>query len=376
MSSFTWASQHSRRRSHSANPPVSVTRHIDAADRRLKVMKRAHHGSARSASHRDSLSAKHLEMRDGDLLRRGKKARKPQASTRFPFSGVFSFSHPADTDSYPHISSGLPCTSAAFHLFPNRSRRSSRSPRNSPRPADSLVHLDLEPPSPDDVSRLRTDAFYELRRSVAESGEGLVTRMREWESARSSSPSPSENSSRGTKRIMTQSEPGWTSAEDTDDDDIVIVDSRSVSEHSSWGPPRKKRALSLDDMEIDQASVESSLHNTERLPAHTPLSRERNVAQASLLMTPALTNTNTASPRSSTSSLSLPPTHHASSANLSGSSTASLGSPATRSEKAIAALTLALANGACGLNDYSSLLQFQEDPPQAVDESHVGDMWH
>jgi hypothetical protein len=46
----------------------------------------------------------------------------------------------------------------------------------------------------------------------------------------------------------------------------------------------------------------------------------------------------------------------------------------SRSEKAIAALSLAMANGAGGLNDYSAL-RAKEIPP-IIEDSQVGELWH
>lgn len=52
-------------------------------------------------------------------------------------------------------------------------------------------------------------------------------------------------------------------------------------------------------------------------------------------------------------------------------------SNASRSEKAIAALTLAMANGAGSLNDYADLQHTQEtQAPDPALESSIGEMWH
>lgn len=50
--------------------------------------------------------------------------------------------------------------------------------------------------------------------------------------------------------------------------------------------------------------------------------------------------------------------------------------PASREEKAVAALSLALANGA-GLNDYGAVREVQETLGGGMEaEFHVGDLWH
>jgi len=46
----------------------------------------------------------------------------------------------------------------------------------------------------------------------------------------------------------------------------------------------------------------------------------------------------------------------------------------TRSEKAIAALSLAIANGAGGLNDYAALRGMEA--PSIIEDSQVGELWH
>jgi len=61
-------------------------------------------------------------------------------------------------------------------------------------------------------------------------------------------------------------------------------------------------------------------------------------------------------------SMSSPPRHHPLRPTLS------------RSEKAIAALSLAMANGAGGLNDYAAL-RVMEAPP-IIEDSLVGELWH
>jgi len=51
-------------------------------------------------------------------------------------------------------------------------------------------------------------------------------------------------------------------------------------------------------------------------------------------------------------------------------------SPSSREEKVIAALTLALANGAAGLNDYSAVREaLGVSAPNADGASEVGEMW-
>src|ERR1700727_1437436 len=75
-------------------------------------------------------------------------------------------------------------TPAEFHLFP----------KHTPRKRETSPYVDPTPPpsQPDrhafsDLTQLRSDAFGELHKSVAENGEGLVRRMRDFENSRSRS---------------------------------------------------------------------------------------------------------------------------------------------------------------------------------------------
>ena len=51
-------------------------------------------------------------------------------------------------------------------------------------------------------------------------------------------------------------------------------------------------------------------------------------------------------------------------------------SAASLSEKAIAALTLVMSNGAGGINDYAAVRSLEASRLASLDESLVGEMWH
>jgi hypothetical protein len=67
-----------------------------------------------------------------------------------------------------------------------------------------------------------------------------------------------------------------------------------------------------------------------------------------------------------------PSSHPASASFDSSQEDVSLTSSASRTEKAIAALSLAIANGAAGLGDYDTL----RDIPSVMIDSQVGELWH
>src|ERR1700761_934445 len=64
----------------------------------------------------------------------------------------------------------LPATSADFHLFP-KNKHTTELKRRATHRAESKLDLDL---NTDALMRLHRDAFWQLRRSVEENGEGFV----------------------------------------------------------------------------------------------------------------------------------------------------------------------------------------------------------
>ena len=350
----------------------------------------------------------------------------PQSSPVFTGVNPFLASEPlAGFQNTPAFTCSLPSTSAAFQFFPDRTHHKSIN-FNSAK-SDNVVDLVVASPRShtldaamtqliptDNADQLRTDAFWELQRSVAESGEGLVSRMRDWESSqtqpssllpssdshrrRSSSGAPLQPQSVWTRKRSLPGQ-GWPSdslAEDDsdasdDEDDIQIISGQPASLDTSCnrGPPQKKRAFSLSVMDVDYPVPFD--------PYSTPDSSERCSSPVDTHFTgvsevysddeeeggsspPALTHAYTNSASSSLISLPLPPpriqlhSSHPPSA-FSGHNTLCVPSTASRTEKAIAALSLALANGAGGLNDYESL-RATESKTSAQDESLVGEMWH
>ena len=115
---------------------------------------------------------------------------------------------------------------------------------------------------------------------------------------------------------------------------------------------------------------------------------DTDLSSSGIFSTPALSHTYSVSANSSLVSLPLShqPGESAASMPIASNSSntavpgckAPLSSPhlpstASRSEKAIAALTLAMANGAAGINDYEALRMTEE--LTTLDESHAGELW-
>jgi hypothetical protein len=126
---------------------------------------------------------------------------------------------------------------------------------------------------------------------------------------------------------------------DDDDDDVLILSDEASSEAKAASldavSPSKKRAHSLGDMDLDYPQFASTIP-------------------------PELSHTVASSSTSSLLSL-FPPV---------------MLPPSTREEKVIAALTLALANGAAGINDYSAVREALGASAALTEgASEVGEMW-
>jgi hypothetical protein len=250
----------------------------------------------------------------------------------------------ADVTSTPRF----PSTSSAFNLRPCDSRPPLSQPLRKPNSHPAIVDQN--------VSALHSYAFRELHQNITEASEGFVQRMRDWESSRPqaprqahrlSSPFPSYIPPRGREiapRTSSSSEVNSEEDLDSDDEDDVLIlsdetssETRASSLYAASSP--RKRVRSLGEMDLD-------------LPQTTPT------------IPPELSHTVASSSTSSLLSLSPPPT---------------IPSPSSREEKVIAALTLALANGAAGLNDYSAVREaLGASAPHAdgtAEVGEVGEMW-
>ena len=194
--------------------------------------------------------------------------------------------------------------------------------------------------------------------------------MRDWEEHHSF---PEHSSLAPAFEVATNSEmfPGWadpTNDHFDDEDDIQIVS----GDLSSDGKSESCSLAADSENEMDLDLVDD---NSCRWPADSsPSGRSGYVSDEDL---PALSLSSTNSASSSQISF---PTYHQSS--LADSSPPSHGAPAlpsscgtSPSEKAVAALTLVMASGAGGLNDYEAVRALDGEQ-SSLDESSIGEMWH
>lgn len=244
----------------------------------------------------------------------------------------------------------LPSTSIAFQLFPTMAGRRSTKARRSSCQSDSgdIVLDDRDA----DLRGLRTSAFWELHRSVAESGEGFVRRMQDLENALTRPDIASkerESPLIGKRRSSIIPSPPCSGRLDQmsdcfadDEDDVQILDG---------------------ELGVNQWSqLSSSFQDSSQVPLAYRTDDE--AATSSSISVHSSPSTTTSIPfPSSDPSASLPYPADPS----------ALEYPYSRSDKALAALTLALANGAAGLTDFTALQALHV--PLAMDECQVGDMW-
>ncbi|KAG2368291.1 hypothetical protein BDR07DRAFT_1391664 [Suillus spraguei] len=220
-----------------------------------------------------------------------------------------------------------------------------------------------------DATRLRSDAFWELRRSITVSGESLVKRMRDFEHSRSKSGiykrartivrqsakkrhSPSVPVTRSFRR---------SNSSESDEDDVQIYS----GELSGLPVSRQKRASSLGSMDLDNDEIQSTYkYSASTMAFNPPLSGPSFSSPAHSFETPRSSPTYQ-------NSIFIPP-HPTATSFASSQEDVSLTSSASRTEKAIAALSLAIANGAAGLSDYNAL----RDVPSVMIDSQVGELWH
>ncbi|KAH9486792.1 hypothetical protein JR316_0000857 [Psilocybe cubensis] len=303
------------------------------------------------------------------------------------------FSWPRQSDDALQMDrvSQFPTTSSAFSFFPSSSPPLDRCFRSSS--PDSGGFQEGAGEGPSDLARLRTSAFWELRQSVTENGEGLVRRMRDYERSRSrhqTHQKAKDAEKRGRKRATRRQKTYSINASEEEDDDILISSGDS-STHIKWCAFVNKRSRSLDDMDVDsQKDVRSSIHQIRSQSSGPPsdvhhptgsqyhqqnkevaalledlMSPYNSCTNPSLEPTPGLSHSSCESANSSLLSLALPPSILEADAAL----------PSTASEKALAALSLALENGAGSITDYSSIWKYQEQ--FSLGETHdYGELWN
>ncbi|KAF5377507.1 hypothetical protein D9615_005280 [Tricholomella constricta] len=300
--------------------------------------------------------------------------------------------------------------SSDFHFFPRREGDSKKRPRRSNQPSESRS-MDLDDVEHSDLtslSHLRSSAFWELHRSITENGEGFVRRMRDYEHSRSRSDiylKAKEAQKRGRKQSSVAASAASrkfkflrheSGDQENDDDDDVQIFAGELPRISLPGSPCfKSRSMSLDLMDEDTRDYDLTTFANERCSSpgatcdsnssiyhsddeHLESSGTTSPLSQSLFSsspphpyaTSFASDTHTDCMSSSAVSLPLPPL----SPPESLSSLRVITPSTSRSEKAIAALSLAMANGAGGISDYEALLAMQNPP--ALDGCEIGELWH
>lgn len=301
-------------------------------------------------------------------------------NSRAPFLSSSSPVFRDDWVSVPSTSpqSRLPSTSDAFALFPDRGRfgpgippHSSPTDHTPSMPASSLHESAAE------FNQLRSSAFWELQRTIAENGEGMVSRMRDWEENHSQSflrpVAPDQQSVDQASRIRSRSF-DWADTVETlndDEDDIQIVQAGPSSEQSVTQERVLARDMDIDRLDDDGAFLGAAFGDICSSPTDNSSCLSSGYASdedppGSLVFT-----------NSSNSSRASLPLSHLTPGTASKGSLPLFDVPSTASpsEKAIAALTLVMANGAGGLNDYEAVRSLEAPHVSSLDDSLVGEMW-
>ncbi|KAJ7630732.1 hypothetical protein FB45DRAFT_1151654 [Roridomyces roridus] len=246
-------------------------------------------------------------------------------------------------------------SSAEFHIFP---RTNPAVDRNTTRRAtnhsvDDALNLDSETSAR--LARQRSEAFFQLQQTVADNGDSFVKSMRVYESRRLRSTvhmKVKEAQRRGRRSSLAH--PSRSDAQhdsDESDDDVQIFAGENI-----FIGRGKQRSSSV-------GLVQTKPHHSPSERSSSPGGTTTCDSSPSLYLSDddSMAPTLSHSANSSIVSLALPP---ASAAQI----------PSSRSEKALAALTLAMANGAGGLDDYEALRSLHTFSP--LDSCQVGDMWH
>lgn len=298
---------------------------------------------------------------------------------------------PSLADGGVRPSSRLPSSSVAFGLYPERSSR--RAPRVTQRGAPAypgMSGVDLLPSG--ELDELHSRAVSELQRSVADSSAGEIQRLRALENARAQQ---CDDTSRH-RRPHPKSPVLREEVVSDEEDDIEIVSSEAASGSAyfhNWSAPCKKRALSLTTMDIDIPDAGAARSS----PYLSGEPSERCSSPLSALTGPSAYSSDddmsaaesggppTQCSETHASSLAKSYIYTASSNESCASLSPSVFSPialpapgdihvpvlASRPEKAVAVLTLAMANGACSIDDYSAIQQMR-----ALDNPYTGDLFH
>ncbi|KAI0702514.1 hypothetical protein BC835DRAFT_1517451 [Cytidiella melzeri] len=372
-----------RRRSHSASSPLTSIRH-SAGDKWRPSYKRARQDSTRGSLRKDNTVDNVIDRhRDGKRARRDSSS--PVLSSRGPclFGSSSVFREEWASLPSPSPPAQLPCTSDAFHLFPDRPRMTREPSPGLHASPDSGAHLSLSSSpaeEPAELTQLRSSAFWELQQSITQNGEGMVNRMRDWEASHTQSFLKAVTRDLfGQPVLPREQSPSSTCTSEAlneDEEEIQIIEASSSSTiepscqlplHSSW----RSGVLTAGSMDVDDCGASlgvSCSSPADGSPWLSPVYVSDEDSPVSLALTDSSNSSRTSLPLHS---LDRPTVYK-------GRRRSSLGahSSASPSEKAIDALTLSMATGAGGLNDYEAVRSLEGPYIATLDGSLVGEMWH
>lgn len=290
--------------------------------------------------------------------------------------------------SLPEIPEQLPCTtvpsgytlpssSADFNLFPKSNRSSRRRASYSPPSSEPGLSKSL---SQSELTHLRSSAFWELHQNITENGEGFVQRMRDYEYVRSCQ--SLEPTRRPRKRLHPQTTPHTSYTADTDEsddeEDIQILAGDLSTNPSSKSSRHGKQPTSINvpyhrltsgeqeyNQFLHQNQPLSMMPEGNSLPTISDSSLSSSAFSFSSTNPSLLSSQHPDSDISSSLSSSLSPPGSASSLDR---------TPPLSSDKVISEITLALANGAGAIRDYSHLQNLTSFEYMGAGES--GELWH
>lgn len=300
---------------------------------------------------------------------------------------MFSLSHPSTLGSsqmsIEHCLSNIK-QNAVFATTPaefNLTSRSQHFPEKSQCPYTRNNSVDPTVSRRENLTeliRLRSSAFWELRQSIAENGEGLVRRMRDYEGSRSRHNihlKVKEAEKRDRKRVSFKNRTTSHNSSDvsSDDEDIQICsgDSNNIPFRGGRG-----RSLlgAMNHHQLDSWHMQScptygpQCSSNLQLDFFTPTEdTESSFPSSNISSSP---NSPCLPYEPTKSSPASPPLCEPLSLNTNDLPLLST----TSYHKVIASLNLALANGAGSVEDYSSLWEYQSRF-QTEYYDH-GDLWH
>ncbi|KIY72753.1 hypothetical protein CYLTODRAFT_417537 [Cylindrobasidium torrendii FP15055 ss-10] len=322
-----------RRRSHSAS-------NLSSPGHRRKLHDESWRGANKRTLSRTSPDPSSPRKNRADSWRI--KRRRRDSSSGSDTDSIFRRVHHTPSQ----INPAFACTAADFQLFPNRAR-----PRR--RPARSTSPSIEEPTK--DVNSLRSDAFQELHRSVEDSGAGFVDSMREYERSRPRFATDSQHTGRRQSMSSPPSSHGdvHCSMEDVQMSKDTGAYPFTFYAHlggssSSFGTGTSGTTASDSEM-CSSPSLPSS--SSSLILCDDDDDEDEDVAIATGYADDAVSG-----PQLCSSDAPSSEAHQS-----------------TRSEKALAALTLAMANGAGSIQDYSSV---QMHDSMFEDDSRMGELWH